>query len=179
MTLPDTIMTLIPQEKALESDVTQAHNTGLQEKENQIQADAGMTEDNARDQVTLSTQEETTDNEDNARSQMTLLPQAETPDNEDNESQIEQQATLSNEDNNECTLLTKQSSNKTSYTTIAIGCAFLAVGCLVAAAIMQSLVLLGIGALLIIGAAITSYLTPSTKMESTNINAHVNVEQTL
>ncbi|TVS93580.1 hypothetical protein COM42_004645 [Wolbachia pipientis] len=78
-----------------------------------------------------------------------------------------------NKKKGEDTPLEKQSNDRNLHVALAAGCALLAVGCLVAAAIAKSGILCVIGAVFAIEAITTWCLTPSSELTSTNLSRPV------
>lgn len=85
----------------------------------------------------------------------------------------EEKAVSSKQEASKDILSKKQSNDRNLHVALAAGCALLAVGCLVAAAIAKSGILCVIGAVFAIEAITTWYLTPSSELTSTNLSRPV------
>ncbi|WP_265023652.1 hypothetical protein [Wolbachia endosymbiont (group A) of Epistrophe grossularia] len=85
----------------------------------------------------------------------------------------EEKAVSSKQEASKDILSKKQSNDRNLHVALAAGCALLAVGCLVAAAIAKLGILCVIGAVFAIEAITTWYLTPSSELTSTNLSRPV------
>ncbi|NEV49755.1 hypothetical protein EUZ93_04730 [Wolbachia pipientis] len=85
----------------------------------------------------------------------------------------EEKAVSSKQEASKDILSKKQSNDRNLHVALAAGCALLAVGCLVAAAIAKSGILCVIGAVFAIEAITTWCLTPSSELTSTNLSRPV------
>ncbi|WP_341820911.1 hypothetical protein [Wolbachia endosymbiont (group A) of Myopa testacea] len=89
------------------------------------------------------------------------------------EAVLSEQSAPDNNNNDKEVLSKKQPNNRNLHVALVAGCALLAVGCLVAAAIARSGILCVIGAVFAIAAMTTWCLTPSSELTSTNLSRPV------
>ncbi|GFS76395.1 uncharacterized protein NPIL_468181 [Nephila pilipes] len=147
-------------------------NNNLQkENENQMQPEQAVEEEPqvSSQCVTLGSREKESMD---PNSQTTQMPGSQAKDPMQPEEK-EEKAVSSKQEASKDILSKKQSNDRNLHVALAAGCALLAVGCLVAAAIAKLGILCVIGAVFAIEAITTWYLTPSSELTSTNLSRPV------